>query len=241
MSNYKLLILFVLLFNIGFAQDIVINEIMSSNGNGIADDFGEYSDWVEIYNNSSQSINIYHWYLSDDENEISKWQFPDTTILPNDFFLVFCSGRDTISSYFHSNFKLKSSGETLILCDENETIIDQFDPVYLDNNISFGRKADGDTDKGYFYISSPGYSNNDNIELNEISFSHDAGFYTSGFYLSMVMENTGGQIYYTANGNEPHPDSSYTVLYEGAVFLAGLQNNPAVYSYIPTTPEDNSY
>ncbi len=241
MSKYKLFILFILLFNIGFAQDIVINEIMSSNGSGIADDFGEYSDWVEIYNNSPQALNIYQWYLSDDENEISKWQFPDTTILPNDFLLVFCSGRDTISSYFHSNFKLKSSGETLILCDENESIIDQFDPVYLDNNISFGRKADGGTDKGFFYISSPGYSNNNNIELNEISFSHDAGFYTSGFDLSMAMENTGGQIYYTANGNEPHPDSSYTVLYEGAVPLSGFQNNQAVYSYIPTTPADNSY
>jgi len=241
MPKFKLLILFVLLSNFGITQNIVINEILSSNGNGITDDFGEYSDWVEIYNNSPQSINIYQWYLSDDENQISEWQFPDTTILPNDFILIFCSGRDTVSSYFHSNFKLKSSGETIILCDENETIIDQLDPVYLSNNISFGRRSDGSSEKAFFYISSPGNSNNSNIELNEISFSQDAGFYISYFDLSMEMQNTEGQIYYTVNGNEPHPDSSYTMLYNGAVPLAGFQNKPAIYSYIPTTPVDNSY
>ncbi len=241
MPKSSILILFLFLFNISFAQNVVINEIMSSNENTILDDFGESSDWVEIFNNSAQEISIDQWYLSDDENETDKWQFPDTTILPNQFLLIFCSGRDTSSAYLHSNFKLKSSGEDIVLCDENENIIDQYDPVSLSNDISFGRKTDGDPQITFFYVSSPGFSNCNNFEPNEISFSHDAGFYSSNIELSISSENTEGQIYYTINSNEPHPDSSYTFLYEEAFSLTEIQDNPATYSYIPTTPEDNSY
>jgi len=240
MHKRILLILFLLIFNIGFAQDIVINEFMSSNGSAVIDDFGEYSDWVELYNNSSQAINIYQWNLSDDEDDLDKWQFPDTIISPNSYILIFCSGRDTLSDYLHTKFKLKSSGEHITLSDENENIIDQYAPVSLSNNISYGRKTDGNDEKIYFYQSSPGNTNNNNVELNEILFSHDAGFYESNIYLSLLQQNPVGQIYFTINGNEPNPDSSYTFIYTEAVSLIEIQNNPAVYSYIPTTPENNT-
>ena len=79
------LILLILFFNLAYTQEVVINEIMSANGNTIMDDFGDYSDWVELYNSSSETISVYQWCLSDDENELDKWQFPDTTIFPNSF------------------------------------------------------------------------------------------------------------------------------------------------------------
>ena len=234
-----ILILFLLVFTICDAQNIVINEIMSSNGNTIEDDFGDYSDWIELYNNSSQAININQWNLSDVVNELDKWQFPDTTILPTGYLLIFCSDRDTLSDYLHLNFKLKSSGETIILSDENENIIDQYSHVSLSNNISYGRKTDGSIEKSNFYVSSPGFSNSNNIELNEISFSHDAGFYGNNIELSLIAQNATGQIYYTLNGNEPNPDSSsYTFIYEEPLLLSEIQNQPAIYSYIPTTPDD---
>lgn len=233
------LIFFLLIFNIGFAQDIVINEIMSSNGSTIIDDFGDYSDWVEIYNNSSQLINIHSWCLSDVEDDLGKWQFPDTTIFPNTYILIFCSSRDTLSAYLHANFKLKSSGEYIFLSDENENIIDQYDPVNLGNDISFGRKTDGSDEKTFFYQSSPGSTNNNNLELNEIIFSHDAGFYETSINLSLALQNNIGQIYFTLNGNEPHPDSSGTFIYEDPLSLGEIQNTPAVYSYVRTTPENN--
>ncbi len=232
-------ILFLFGFNMGFAQDVVINEIMSSNVNTIADDFGEYPDWVEIYNNSSQDINIGQWFLSDDENDLDKWMFPDTTILPGHFLLVFCSGRDTLSGYLHSRFKISSLGEEIILCNENEIIVDEFEPVELANDISFGRMTDGNPEKNRFYVSSPGYSNSNNFELAEISFSHDAGFYDN-IDLELQSASTEGQIYYTLNSNEPRPGSPGTFLYESILSLSGAQNSPAIYSYIPTTPQDNS-
>lgn len=232
-------ILFLLLFNFCYSQDIVINEIMTKNSNTIVDDFGKYSDWVEIYNNSTQSVNINQWYLSDNEEELNKWQFPDTTIQPNGFLVVFCSDQDTLAAYLHTNFKLDSDGDHIILSDENENIVDHFTPVNLDIDISYGRKTDGNTEIIYFYTSSPGFSNNNNLELNKLSFSHDAGFYDTNLQLAIFPQYTSGQIFYTRNGNEPVPGTSWTYEYLGPLSLNELQNNPAEYSFIPTTPEVN--
>lgn len=241
MIKHNFILLLFLTFNIGFAQNMVINEIMTSNGSSVMDDFGDYSDWVELYNNSAEAININQWSLSDNENELNKWQFPDTTIQPNDFILVFCSGKDTLSTYLHSSFKIDTSDEPIILSDEGENIIDEFLSINLNNNISFGRITDGGDEKKYFYVSSPGSSNNNNFELNEVSFSHDAGFYNTNFYLSVTPENPSGQVFYTINGNEPNPDSSDTFLYEELISIIEVQNNASIYAYIPTTPENNSY
>ncbi|RLC25339.1 MAG: hypothetical protein DRH21_04165 [Deltaproteobacteria bacterium] len=235
-----ILILFMLVLNMGFTQDIVINEMMSSNGSTIEDDFGDHSDWIELYNNSSESISIFNWYLSDNEESIDKWQFPDTTIFPHDFLLVFCSGKDTLSDFMHADFKLKSSGESIILSDDNENIIDHYDPVILGNNISYGCKTDGSVEKSYFFVSSPGFSNSYGRALNNVSFSHDAGFYETNIDLSINMENPIGQIYYTINGNEPHPDSSGTFVYEEPISIVEIQNIEPHYSYIPTAPENNT-
>ena len=49
-------------------SDIVINEIMASNDFTAVDEFGEFDDWIEIYNKGNESINLSGYYLSDDLN-----------------------------------------------------------------------------------------------------------------------------------------------------------------------------
>jgi hypothetical protein len=221
-----------------FSQDVVINEIVSLNNTIIMDDFGEESDWIELYNKSDDSINLTSWHLSDDENEISKWMLPDTTLAPHGFILIFCSGRDTLSAYLHSNFKLKSSGEPIILSDSNGNVIDQYPAVKIGPDISYGRKTDGISEIDFFYKTSPGQSNSNNLLLNNISFSHPDGFYETNIYLSLFSQDTVGKIYYTINGNDPEPGTSYTCIFNEPLSMIDLQSLPAQYSYIPTTPLD---
>ncbi|RMG87567.1 MAG: hypothetical protein D6714_02110, partial [Bacteroidetes bacterium] len=66
------------LTNLAF-RDVVINELMASNDedSGIADPAGEYDDWIELYNNTSQTIDLASFYLSDDPAEPKKWKFPE--------------------------------------------------------------------------------------------------------------------------------------------------------------------
>ncbi|MFH2140821.1 MAG: lamin tail domain-containing protein [Bacteroidota bacterium] len=76
-----------------FSQ-VLINEICPLNSTIISDEDGEFSDWIELYNNSSSTMNLLGYSISDDLNDPYKWAFPGISILPNSFITVFASGKD---------------------------------------------------------------------------------------------------------------------------------------------------
>lgn len=76
------------------AQNIKINEIMSSNSSAVADDDDDYSDWIELYNPGPESIQLEGWGLSDNYSNPFKWVFPEYTMEPGEFLLVWASGKD---------------------------------------------------------------------------------------------------------------------------------------------------
>lgn len=94
---------------------IHINEIMASNQSAYADEFGEYEDWVELYNAGESVVDLAGFYLSDDRNDPGKWLIPDnaqefTTIAPSGHILFFADS-ETEQGPLHTNFKLSSGGE----------------------------------------------------------------------------------------------------------------------------------
>jgi hypothetical protein len=78
----------------GFAQEARINEFMSSNTVSVADEDGEFSDWIEIYNPGPAEAVLTGWQLSDDRNEPDKWILPSLSINAGDFLLIYASGKD---------------------------------------------------------------------------------------------------------------------------------------------------
>ena len=64
---------------------------MSSNINTIYDEFGNSSDWIEIFNSSDSEINLYNYYLSDDTLNPEKWRFSDLSLEANSYLLIFAS------------------------------------------------------------------------------------------------------------------------------------------------------
>ena len=208
----KLTILLWVIALTAFSQGIVINEVMTSNSNTILDDFGEPSDWLELYNDSEETIDISGWYLTDDEAVLMKWQFPNTTMLPGSFLLVFCSDRDTLSAYLHTNFKLKASGEELILSNQQGEEVDEVDPVDLDVDISYGRVADGAAQFDLFYTTSPGFTNAMNIKFIPIEFSLISGFYSPSTTFSIDIEDETAQVYFTLNSCADPRNSIYLLI-----------------------------
>ena len=75
------------------AQDVIINEIVPSNGSIIYDEDDETPDWIEIYNPSNQEINLGGFFISDDNDDLGKWTFPSITIAPSDFLVLFASDK----------------------------------------------------------------------------------------------------------------------------------------------------
>ncbi|MDA8896267.1 CotH kinase family protein [Bacteroidia bacterium] len=114
--------------------DLVINEVAASNKTIIADNQGDYDDWIELYNNTATEVSLKGYYLSDNSAE-QKWIFPDVRIPANGYLLVWAD-KDTMSDGLHANFKLSSSGEGIFLWDTSKLLID---------NISFGQQTEDRT------------------------------------------------------------------------------------------------
>ncbi len=77
---------------------VVINEIMASNGSTIADEDGDFEDWIELVNTGDTSLDISHWGLSDRSETPFKWIFPEGVALdPGEFLLVWASGKNRTS------------------------------------------------------------------------------------------------------------------------------------------------
>ena len=73
---------------------LFISEFMAINDNVLADEDGEFSDWIEIYNGGNSTVSLQDWYLTDDALNLTKWRFPAVPLGPGDFQLVFASDKD---------------------------------------------------------------------------------------------------------------------------------------------------
>ena len=122
--------------------DIVINELMASNGMTVADQDGEFDDWIELYNNTDTDISLNGYFLSDNFSSPAKWQFPDVTIAARSYLVVWAD-KDTLQEGLHANFKLSASGEELILSNASEEMVDQLSFASQDGDISWGRFPNG--------------------------------------------------------------------------------------------------
>ena len=120
---------------------LYINEIMTKNTYTLKDNYGEYSDYIEIYNGYNSDINLLGYHISDSEYETSKWTFPNITIKAKDYLILYASSKDKCDlekNICHVNFKLSSKGEVITLSDKNGNIINKFNYPELSNDLAYG-------------------------------------------------------------------------------------------------------
>lgn len=198
---------------------VVINEFGASNTFTIEDpDYEESADWVEIYNEGTQPVNLKDYYLTDDFNSPAKWQIQgDAVIGPGGFLLIWSDGRNSV---LHTGFKLSAEGEELVLSAPDLTLVDSVSFSNQVSDVSYGRKTDGSPEWGYFREPTPGSTNNtqsfQGIVFNIPTFSLRGGFYSTSQTLELSSE-FGGSIHFTTDGSEPTENSS---LYTGPLELA---------------------
>ncbi|MDA9830037.1 lamin tail domain-containing protein [Akkermansiaceae bacterium] len=145
--------------------DIVINEIVSQNSpDGLAAADGNNYDWIELHNNGVVDIDLQEAYLTEDQNDLTKWQFERSFIIPaGGFAIVFASDLNgLVEGQEHLNFKLNSgNGEYLALVSQDrETIIDDFFPGFPPprENLSCGVAA-GEEEPAILLSPTPGTKN----------------------------------------------------------------------------------
>jgi len=95
------LILTLLFFRFICHSQLVLNEITNNNDTLLYDEDGDASDYIEIFNLGTDSIQLSNYYLSDKFSEPDKFQFPSFYIQPAEHFIVLASGKNRKSSIDH--------------------------------------------------------------------------------------------------------------------------------------------
>jgi hypothetical protein len=132
------------------AQELMITEFMAANHLGIKDQDGDFSDWIEVYNPGSDPVSIGGWYLTNDEKDLTQWEFPDVVISGQSFLRVFASGKNRTApeQELHTSFKLNRDGEYLALVGpDGMTIATEFFPEYPRQigDVSYGAMMEVET------------------------------------------------------------------------------------------------
>lgn len=193
---------------------IFINEVMSDNVSTFADLGGGFYDWIELYNPNDSAVDLNGYALSDDEAIAGKWRFPAVFIPAQGHLIVFASDLDRTNSeaQLHTNFRLSSSGETLILSDPALRLVDRFQFPSLGPDQSIGRVPDGTTDFQFFAKAdaTPG-AENENITSGPVlispTFSPEGGFFDGPVTVQISGAESSHIIRFTLDGSAPTPQS----------------------------------
>lgn len=204
----------------GYAQDLVINELMQSNIDCIMDDIHEFPDsWVELYNNSDQAISLKDYKIGIETGKM--WQLPDKKVEAKGYFLIYCDKEDQEKSGLHTDFRLETGKGCVVYLQKGSEIVDSL-PGALKKmpapNIAYGRKTDDSNEWGYQLEPTPGKANcgevcDENHILGEPVFSELGRVMTTSetFKLALSLPKDapeGTKIYYTTDGREPTKEST---------------------------------
>ncbi|MCD6588564.1 MAG: CotH kinase family protein [Candidatus Fermentibacteraceae bacterium] len=121
-------------------DDIILNELMAGNDSTIADENGEYDDWIEIVNTGTDPVDLSSFRLTDDMAFPGKYIFPDTVIQPGGYMLIWADDESEQGS-LHAEFKLNGDGEEVYLM-QGSVVIDQITFPDLSDDDSWGRWPD---------------------------------------------------------------------------------------------------
>ena len=126
---------------------VVINELMADNDSVIADPQGDYDDWLELHNLTDSPVMLTGMYLSDKEDEPTKWQFPENTEIPANGYLIVWLDEDLDDSgALHADFKLSKGGEAALLVDTDANgnqVLDSITFGEQETDVAFGRLPNG--------------------------------------------------------------------------------------------------
>ncbi len=121
--------------------DLVINELVADNEAGMADEAGEFEDWIELYNRGAEPLSLEGYFLSDAEDDPWAFALPAVTLGPGEYYLVWADN-DPDQGEHHADFRLSKDGESVHLSTRDATV-DSVTFEALPTDAAFMRSPDG--------------------------------------------------------------------------------------------------
>ena len=112
-----------------YSNKVIINEVYPSPSSSSND------EWIELFNEGTESVDLYLWQLDDTIGSGSKaYIFPPGSIIePNNYLAI---------DKLHSKISFNNSGDEANLIDPENTIINSTSYNNIDNDYSFARLND---------------------------------------------------------------------------------------------------
>lgn len=155
---------------------LCLNELLISNQYSVADEDGDYGDFVELYN-GGESRSLSGLYLTDNTNKLTKWALPDITMEHGAYLVVFLDGKNRTEGILHANFSVSAGEEGVFLYDATtRQYTGILVPEVTRHDISF------DGQGRYYRYPTPGASNGEGME----DISRLGTFDADGVYISEV-------------------------------------------------------
>jgi hypothetical protein len=152
---------------VALAGSVSINELLAKNDAGAADEQGQTEDWIEFFYVTESTVDLTGWHLTDNPWNLTKWAFPDGTALQPDGYLIVWADEDGTDGPLHANFKLSSSGETLLLINAAGEIEDQVTFTEQTADQAFARMPNG---TGEFNAQGPTFGfNNEHVGIQGVT------------------------------------------------------------------------
>ncbi|MBN1220208.1 MAG: lamin tail domain-containing protein [Anaerolineae bacterium] len=262
---FWLVLLVIVLFNLNqlvakpngeISSPLIITEFMAANRSGHADEDGDFSDWIEIHNQSNEPVNLSGWTLTDDANQPEKWTFPEITLPAHTYLTMFASGKDRKpidpNLPLHTNFRLSRDGGVLALYNPtvhrfSDAVIITYPPQFSD--VSYGRvhsETSGGVTYGYYATSTPSETNPATPTWIEqtarVNFSAERGFYQTPFAVALTCDTPEAVIRYTTDGSEP--TETHGILYTTPIPISQTTLLRAVAlkpNFLPSAVDTHTY
>ena len=176
------------------------------------------SDWVEIYNSTGSAVSLAGYGLSNNPKNPAKWVFPDISIEPGEYLLLYATGSadKAQKKNLKLNFNISSTGETLFFFDPNGKLIDKLSAGRMKSGQSYGR--DGSDNRFYYAEPTPGAQNGKGYEgITQLpAFSVTPGIYDNAVTVA-ITAGEGETIRYTTDCTTPNASSE---VYSGELSIS---------------------
>ena len=192
-------------------------------GGGYISEFGGStgsvaSDWVEIYNSTGSAVSLAGYGLSNNPKNPAKWVFPDISIEPGEYLLLYATGSadKAQKKNLKLNFNISSTGEALFFFDPNGKLIDKLSAGRMKSGQSYGR--DGSDNRFYYAEPTPGAQNGKGYEgITQLpAFSVTPGIYDNAVTVA-ITAGEGETIRYTTDCTTPNASSE---VYSGELSIS---------------------
>ena len=176
------------------------------------------SDWVELHNSTGSAVSLAGYGLSNNPKNPAKWVFPDISIEPGEYLLLYATGSadKAQKKNLKLNFCISSTGETLFFFDPNGKLIDKLSAGRMKSGQSYGR--DGSDNRFYYAEPTPGAQNGKGYEgITQLpAFSVTPGIYDDTVTVA-ITAGEGETIRYTTDCTTPNASSE---VYSGELSIS---------------------